>query len=151
MPVSRSRRLILAVLLGAVLAAAATTASREAALGAEGRAGPFDGRWKATVTPAQLRRAGASASLTARLYGPYTAVFRSGRLETHNGRTGAIATGTFSVRGKVTRVVFESGVAVKPGQVSECTWSVYRDRLTFKAIPGRPSLLCDAPVWTRGG
>ena len=34
---------------------------------------------------------------------------------------------------------------------SECTWSVYRGRLTFKAIAGRQSLLCDAGVWVRSG
>ena len=87
--------------------------------------------------------------LVAKLYGPWTALYQNGRFQLRTQRTGGIARGTYSVRGKVSRLVFASGVGVTRGQVSECTWSVYRDRLTFKAIPGRPSLLCDAGVWTR--
>jgi hypothetical protein len=150
-----AHRFTILVLLGAVLAAAtATTAGSENTAAGVARvvAGPFDGRWTATVTSAQLRRAGATGSLVAKLYGPYTALYQKGRFEFRNHRTGAIHRGTFSVRGKVSRLVWPNGgIGVKPGQVSECTWSVYRDRLTFKAIPGRPSLLCDAGVWTRAG
>jgi hypothetical protein len=150
---NRSHRFTVVLVLTAVLAAApaTTAASRNTAAGGARIEGPFDGRWTATVTRAQLRRAGASTSLVAKLYGPYTALFQNGRFEMRNHRTDGIARGTFSVRGNVSRLVFARGVGLDPGQISECTWSVYRDRLTFHAIPGRPSLLCDAGVWTRAG
>ena len=146
-------QLAVVVLLGTALSLATgtTAGARVARTGTEAVASPLDGRWTANVTLAQLRRAGAPASLAAKLYGPYTALWQKGRFEIRNHRTGAIARGTFSVRGNVSRVVFASGVGIKPGQVSVCTWTVYRDRLTFKPIPGRPSLLCDAGVWTRAG
>jgi len=148
---NRSRQLIVVLLLAAVSAAGTATATYARTAVLARASGPFDGRWAATVTRAQLRRAGADAPLAAKLYGPYTALYEQSRFEIRNRRTGAVARGTFTVRGKVSRVVFASGVGVKPGQFSECTWSVYRDRLTFKAIPGRPNLLCDAPVWVRAG
>src|SRR5262249_29113238 len=60
-----ARGITVVLLLGALLAAGTATT------GAAGEAGPFDGRWTATVTRAQLRRAGAPASLVVKLYGPY--------------------------------------------------------------------------------
>jgi hypothetical protein len=118
-----------------------------------GAAGPFDGHWRATVTVAQLRQAAAPVppALARKLAGPYTMVFTKGRFQARNERTGATSGGTYTVHGSVARIVFASGVGVRSGQLSECTWSVYRGRLTFKSIAGRPSLLCDAVVWVRSG
>lgn len=136
------------LLLSATLPVATATAAAVGPTGAV-RASPLDGRWTATITRAQLRRAGASAALAGKLYGSYTARHENGRFEIRNHRTGGVARGTFTVRGDVFRGVFARGVGVKPGDVMVCTWSVYRDRLTFRPIPGRPSQLCDAAVWTR--
>jgi hypothetical protein len=136
------RYLSLVLLLGAILPVATGSAAVTS---------PLDGRWTASITRAQLLRAGASKSLALKLYGTYTARYGNGRFEFRNHRTGAIARGTFTVRGKVSRIVFATGVGVKPGEISECTWNIYRDRLTFKPIPGRPSLLCNAGVWGRAG
>ena len=123
-----------------------------AALLAAGAA-PFDGRWEASVTVSQLLHAKPrpTAALAQKLAGRYTIVFEKGRFESRNQRTGGVARGTYTVSGNVARIVFATGVGVRRGSVSECTWSVYRGRLTFKAIAGRPSQLCDAPVWVRSG
>jgi len=128
-----------------------TTAGARVAADSALRAGPFDGRWKASISRAQLMRAGASTTLAAKLYGPYSARWENGDFEVRNHRTGAIARGTFTVHGNVQRTVFTTGVGVKRGDVSVCTWSIYRARLTFKPIRGRPSRLCDAGVWMRAG
>jgi hypothetical protein len=133
--------------LGLVLLVAAfLTATDAAAI-----TSPFDGRWTASITQADLQRAGASTTLVEELYGTWDARYENGRFELRNHRTGGVARGRFSVRGNVARVVFATGVGLKPGQISECTWSIFRKRLTFKPIPGRPSLLCNAGVWTRAG
>lgn len=139
-----TRRPLTAVLLGLLVLSATGTAAAAVTT-------PVDGRWKATITQSQLRRAGASAALAAQLYGSWTVRFENGRVEYRNGRNHTGARGTFSVRGKVLRVVFLSGVGLRRGDVSECTWSIYRDRLTNRRIPGRPSQLCDAAVWRRAG
>jgi len=135
------RHLTLVLLVGAFL-----TATDAAAI-----TSPFDGRWTASITRADLQRAGASATLVEKLYGTWDARWENGRFEFRNHRTGGVGRGRFSVRGNVVRVVFASGVGVKPGQISDCTWSIFGKRLTFKPIPGRPSLLCNAGVWTRAG
>lgn len=113
--------------------------------------GPFDGRYEASVTIAQLRHAGSPPALAKKLFGRYIAVYGNGRVEFRNQRTGAVTRGRYTVRGDVARVVFAGGIGLRRGAVSECTWNVYRGRLTFKAIVLRPSLLCDAPVWVRAG
>jgi hypothetical protein len=141
------RRIAVVLVLGALLAPGAPAAAVRAA----NITSPLDGRWTASITRAQLLRAGATGALAAKLYGAWTARYADGRFEFRNHRTGKIARGTFTVRGKVVRTAFVSGVGVKSGDVSECTWSIYRDRLTLEPIRGRPSLLCDAGVWTRAG
>jgi hypothetical protein len=129
--------LVAAVLLAVTDAAAITS--------------PFDGRWKASITQADLQRAGASPTLVEELYGAWDARYENGRFEFRNHRTGGVARGRFSVRGNVARLVYATGIGLKPGQISNCTWSIFRKRLTFKPITGRPSLLCNAGVWTRAG
>src|SRR5262245_27943290 len=142
--INRIHRLSVLLLVGAVLAAASGTAPRSSAAVTT----PLDGRWTATITRAQLRRAGASATLAAKLYGSFTAVYKQGRFQFRH-RGGGESHGTFSVRGNVARLVFQTGIGLQAGHISQCTFSVYRDRLTFKPIPGRRSLLCDAGVWVR--
>jgi hypothetical protein len=134
--------------LAVVLVVGATIAIPTAAAGAVTT--PLDGRWTSTITQAQLRRANADPKLVPKLWGTWTARYANGRVEFHNLRSGSGARGTFSIQGNVVRIVFASGIGVKPpNNISVCTWSIYRDRLTFKTIPGRPSQLCDAGVWTR--
>jgi hypothetical protein len=145
----RSQRQPLLAFL-AVLVAATITATTAAASTPRGpAAGPFDGRWHTTLTRAQLIRAGAEPASANALYGPYSARFAGGRFTFSNGRTHHGARGSFTVRGKVARLTFSSGVGLRPGEAAEVKWSVYRDRLTFKAIRGRPSLMLDAGIWTR--
>jgi hypothetical protein len=109
----------------------------------------MDGRWTTRLTRAQLVRAGASTAEANSLYGPYTVQFGNGRFVFHNGRTGLDARGTFTIHSKSVRFVFASGAGLHRGDVAVCTWSVYRDLLTFKAVAGRPSELIDAGVWVR--
>ena len=56
-----------------------------------------------------------------------------------------MATGTYSVAGDVLRLIFATGIGgVEPGKVYELRWSIYRDSLTFSAVPGRQPLLAMA-------
>jgi hypothetical protein len=45
------------------------------------------------------------------------------------------------VEGEVVRLVFETGVGLQLGRPYELRWNVYRDTLTFSAVPGREPLL----------
>ena len=61
-----------------------------------------------------------------------------------------VATGTYRLSGNVIRFVFKSGVAVHLGQSYALRWSVYRARLTFSNVPGRPPLMAfTLNPWTR--
>jgi hypothetical protein len=112
-------------------------------------ASPIEGRWKASLTRASLLRTGnVDPVLAAQLYGPWTAQFANGRFQARNERTGRGASGTFRVSGKLVRFVFATGIGLEPGDVGFCNASVYRDRLTFTRLPGRPCRWEDA-VWTR--
>jgi TRAP-type C4-dicarboxylate transport system substrate-binding protein len=110
---------------------------------------PFDGRWKTSMTDAQLRRAGATKELAKMLQGSWNAHFEHGRFDFRNRDTRARARGTFVVHGDRARFVFARAVGLEGGQVAELRWSIYQDRLSFIAIPGRPSLLLDAAPWMR--
>jgi hypothetical protein len=119
-------------------------------------AGPIDGRWQGTATLAELVRAGVSQTTAGKLCGtatgpcvPAAVSFANGHFRFHT-RAGGTATGTYRLEGKHIRFVFVSGLAVKPGEVAECGWSVYRDRLTFTKLPGRPCDGWDAAPWVRG-
>lgn len=150
----RSRHLrvlgLVAILVTTALLAAAAAASVPASTNSPRgmpTAGPFDGQWHASLSRAQLIRAGAAPALADALYGPYRARFTRGRFTFRNGRTHSIARGSFVVRRQVARFRFSSGVGVRAGQVTELTWSLFRGRLTFKAIRGRPSLFIDLTIW----
>src|SRR5690349_3860705 len=94
-----------------LLVAALLTATDAAAI-----TNPFDGRWTASITRADLQRAGASTTLVKELYGTWDARYEDGRFEFRNHRTGGVARGRFSVRGNVARVVYAAGVGLRPGQ-----------------------------------
>lgn len=135
------------VQLAIVVVVVAATVSASAAGGI--RASKLDGRWKGSLTQKQLIRAGGSQALAAKLHGSWTAQFRTGSFAFHDRDTGADSRGRFVVRGQRARFIFARGVGIKRGQVAELTWSIYRDRLRFRAMPGRPSLFLDLFVWTR--
>jgi hypothetical protein len=133
-------------LLGFFLLTAAVLPASSAA------AGPLAGRWKAAITRADLAATGEVSSAAAEsLYGPWTARFDGGRFQVRNERTGSVGSGSFVLTGGRVRFVFASGVAVKSGEVAVCTASVFRNRLTFGKVPGRPCLAWDAATWTRAG
>ena len=139
--------------LGLVVTVAAAVAAISvvgpASAGSQPRT-PIDGRWHASMTRAGLLRTGeVGPAEVGLLSGPWTATFGGGRFQVRNERTGGGGKGTFAVTGNVVRFVFASGVGVDPGATAYCTGSVYRDRLTFHAVPGRPCLAWNAAVWTK--
>jgi hypothetical protein len=137
------RLLHIGILLGAAAIAAPTVGARSAV------ATKLDGRWTGSLTRAQVLHATGSKSLAEKLHGSWTALLGKGRFEFHDRDTGADARGTFVVNRNRVRFLFATGLGIKKGQVGEFTWSVYRNRLTFKTVPGRPGVLIDVTVWTR--
>jgi hypothetical protein len=137
---NRVLRLAIVLVAAAAVSAAAAGSTRTSKL---------DGRWEGSLTRQQLIQAGASQALAAKLHGSWTAKFGTGRFAFHDRDTGADSRGRFVVGGEKVRFVFASGVGIKKGQVAELTWSLYRDRLRFRAIPGRASMFLDLFVWTR--
>jgi hypothetical protein len=133
--------------IGILAAAAAVAASTADAQGAG--ATKLDGRWTGSLTRAQILHATGSKSLAEKLHGSWTAQLGKGHFEFHDRDTGTDARGAFAVNRNRVRFVFATGLGLKKGQVAVFTWNVYRDRLTFKTVPGRPGVLIDLFVWTR--
>jgi hypothetical protein len=143
------RRLSCLVLLAA-LAVVASAPSSGAGTSA------IDGRWKTKrvtlqrLLDAGFRRKDAEALAHAVRGTPAidleNGVFKG--LDLNTGRV--VATGTYRLTGNVIRFVFKTGVAVQLGLTYSLRWSVYRDRLTFSSVPGRPSLgAFTLNPWTR--
>jgi TRAP-type C4-dicarboxylate transport system substrate-binding protein len=116
---------------------------------AEGRSGPFDGRWKLSLTRGQLIQQGAPGGIADRLQGSWDVEFAHGRFEYRNRNTGANARGSFVVQGSRARFVFASAVGLTAGTVAEVRWSAYRDRLRFIAVSGHSSELLGVGVLDR--
>jgi hypothetical protein len=93
----------------------------------------LEGRWRVHWTRNELLRAGLRPADAEALEGTFVVEFANGLLSTASGRT----RGTYSVTGPVVRLVFDSGAAVDPGRTYQLKWSVYRDSLSFSAVPGR--------------
>ena len=134
---------ILGILVVSAVVAAPTAGARNAG------ATKLDGRWTGSLTRAQVLHSTRSKSLAEKLHGSWTALLGKGRFEFHDRDTGTDARGTFVVNGNRVRFLFATGLGIKKGQVGEFTWSVYRNRLTFKTVPGRPGVLIDLFIWTR--
>lgn len=143
------RRLSCLVLLAALVVVASAPSS-----GAGTSA--IDGRWKTKrvtlqrLLDAGFRRKDAEALAHAVRGTPAidleNGVFKG--LDLSTGRV--VATGTYRLTGNVIRFVFKTGVAVQLGLTYSLRWSVYRDRLTFSSVPGRPSLgAFTLNPWTR--
>lgn len=116
----------------------------------------IEGRWKTKrMTLQQLLDAGFARknalALSQRVHGTPAIDLENGvfkGLDLSNGRV--VANGTYTLAGNVIRFVFKSGAAVHLGQTYWLRWSVYRDRLTFSNVPGRPSLgAFTLNPWTR--
>jgi TRAP-type C4-dicarboxylate transport system substrate-binding protein len=99
----------------------------------------LDGTWQTTWTRAGLIAEGLSPKDAEALSGRHFAEFRHGRFRFHGER--GSAEGTYSVDGDVIRLVFETGIALQLGRTYELEWNVYRDSLTFSAVPGSEALL----------
>ena len=144
------QRLLIGILVPAAVALAAPGAGAHGVQFTElAAASPLDGRWTGSLTRAQILHSGGSKSLAEKLHGSWTARLANGRFEFRDRDTGTDAHGTFVVNGDRARFLFATGFGIKKGEVGEFTWNVYRGRLTFKAVPGRPALLLDLFVWTR--
>jgi TRAP-type C4-dicarboxylate transport system substrate-binding protein len=107
---------------------------------------PLEGTWKLSRgTKQDLIEAGIdpkNAEALSRLGTPTLVFEPGGRHKGIDLETGKVlSTGTYEVEGDVVRLVFESGVAVQFGRVYSLRWSVYRDSLTFTAIPGSEPLI----------
>lgn len=138
--------LILAALVGA---------SNVAAANVRNATSPIVGRWHWTWTRDELLRVDQIPFDVKTLDGPEVLVFANGRYHARNLRTGRIDAGRLTVNGYVVTFIptFTSvpGVGRRPGQNSATmTFSIYRDRLIWKRVPGRYGwdILTITP-WTR--
>lgn len=113
---------------------------RWASSGAGGSAG-IEGRWETTWTRAALVAAGLRPSDASAIAGHHTVDFGHGRFRFEGDPgSGRSAEGSYDVDGDVLRLTFRTGIALQLGRVYELRWSVYRDRLTFRAVPGSEAL-----------
>jgi TRAP-type transport system periplasmic protein len=112
---------------------------RPASIANADSAAPLQGRWKATLTREGLRRSGAPPGLADGLHGSWTAEFDNGRFAFQRAEGGG-GTGGYTVAGNTIRFVWDHGLGVRRGEVFMSLWSVYRDTLTFSAMPGRTKM-----------
>jgi len=138
------RRLVVFVILASLVGPSTVIASNSRFV-----TSPIDGRWEWTWTRADLTRNHETPFNVKTLAGPEVAVFANGHYRGHNLRTGRIDAGRFSVKGYVVTFTPEIGPSVGGGTAT-MTFSIYRDRLTWKLAPGRRgwSALTITP-WTR--
>ena len=114
-----------------------------------GQAGPLDGVWQFTTTPADLRAAGASqGDIVPENYGTYTFVIDRGRFAftQENRQACTWAYGSFTVKGDRFVQLFTDGggiapdgAANKPGELFTFRWSLYRGMLTLYPVNGAVS------------
>lgn len=114
-----------------------------------GQAGPLDGVWQFTSTPADLRAAGTpQGDIVPENYGTFTIVIDRGRFAfTQETRQACIwGYGTFTVKGSQFALLFTDGGGIapdgsanKPGELFTFRWSLYRDVLTLDPVNGAVS------------
>jgi TRAP-type C4-dicarboxylate transport system substrate-binding protein len=114
-----------------------------------GKAGPLDGVWQFTSTPADLRAAGTpQGDIVPENYGTYTIVIDRGRFaftqETRQACTWGY--GTFTVQGNEFEQLFTDGGGIapdgsanKPDELFTFRWSLYRGVLTLYPVKGAAS------------
>lgn len=142
----------------ATLAAIVTAPTSTANESGQGRivSSPIEGRWKGKrwtvqeLVAAGFMRKDAEA-LVRLVKGTPGIDLRNGRFKGLNIDTGrVVSTGTYRLSGNVVTFIFRTGAAVYFGRPYLLHWSVYRDRLTFSAVPGRPPLRAFIlQPWTR--
>ena len=109
----------------------------EAPVRARAGANGIEGRWETTWTRSALIAAGMRPRDAAAIAGHHTADFHDGRVRfTGDPGSGRSSEGSYVADGDVLRLTFRTGVALQLGRVYELRWSVYRDSLTFGAVPG---------------
>jgi hypothetical protein len=136
--------LILGALIGAVTAPGARAHQVASS--------PLDGTWKWTWTRAEVVRGGGNDTSEV---GTHIATFANGVATSRNLRTGRVERARFTVHGNTVDFVF--GTTMRPhgvvvGTPYRLRWSIYRDRLTFATVSGRPALeLLPITPWIRVG
>jgi len=120
------------------------------------RAGPLDGVYKFTSTPADLRAAGAQPNeVVPENYGAWTIVVDGGRfaLAQQNTQACTWAYGTLTVKAGTLQLLITNGGGLaptgaldKPGELWTYRWSLYRDALTLRGVTGAVS---PAPTMAR--
>jgi hypothetical protein len=118
---------------------------------------PLDGRWRQTAkaTTQELVAHGMPPTVAralAKLPVTIPAVeLHGGHVRWFDLATGRVyASGTYVVRGDRVGFSFSTYTVKAPPGVSWLRWSVFRDRLTFSALPGRTVLLSAVlHPWTR--
>jgi hypothetical protein len=140
-------------LLAALVVATALATASGVAVGARAHGTLLDGRWKWTVTRAEAL----SCCQNAALAGPSLAEFRDGRIYALDPGTGRLVglRGTYTVAGNLVTFVFSHKYPAQtpiPGKPYLMRFSLYRDRLTWSMVPGRPGLtVLPAAPWVRVG
>ena len=105
-------------------------------------AAALEGTWETTWAVGSLIAAGIAPKDAAALSGHHVAELENGRARFYGDPgSGKSATAIYEVDGEVVRLVFETGIALQIGRPYELRWSVYRDSLTFSAVPGSEPLL----------
>jgi TRAP-type C4-dicarboxylate transport system substrate-binding protein len=114
--------------------------------GPAGPAGPLDGVWQFTDTPADLRALGApQGDIVPENYGTYTIVINRGRFAftQEDRRACTWGYGTFTVYGNQFELLFADGGGIapdgatnKPGEFFTFRWSLYRGVLTPSPVIG---------------
>lgn len=123
------------------------------------RPGPLDGAYRFTMTDGMLQAAGADpGELNPSNIGTFTFVFDRGRFAetTENPQTCIWESGSVSVTGSRLSLLYSAGggtppgTANSPGEQFTLGWSLYRDSLTMRRVPGvvSPTPLVAAP-WLR--
>jgi hypothetical protein len=107
----------------------------------------LDGVWTRSLTVEDLRCVGASLGTASELSGSWKIVLRQGRWAQRNLTKRTRCSGTYELDGKVLRFRVEISRPAPvsshctPGATGALTWSVYRDKLSFRPLPGRSAPL----------
>ena len=111
--------------------------------GAQAASTGIDGRWETTWTRDGLIAVGLARRDAVAIAGHHTVDFHDKRFRFEGDPgSGRSAEGSYVVDGDVVRFTFRAGgAALQLGRVYELKWSVYRDSLTFSAVPGSEPLL----------
>jgi TRAP-type C4-dicarboxylate transport system substrate-binding protein len=108
-----------------------------------GKATPIDGLYRVHTTAQDLRAIGTpEADINPVNYGDFQIVLNRGHF-TQQQSHGDTAAGTYTVKGDTLTLNFEEATGGKgknrPGEQFTFRWSLYRDQITFTAVPGKIS------------